>query len=123
MSPVWSESHPYVLENAGSVALSRGPLVYCFEGVDHPGVDLRDVRVSPAAEIAAVESPDLLDGVVTLSMPAEVTPEDAGWDNALYRPATDAAKSNTAATTLTGIPYYAWANREAGPMQVWLRRR
>ncbi len=121
MMPVWSESHPYVLENAGSIALSRGPLVYCFEGVDHPGVDLRDLRVSPAAEIEIVERPDLLGGVVALFAPAQVISKDAGWDDTLYRPATDIAKSSVTETTVTGIPYYAWANREAGPMQMWLR--
>ncbi len=34
--------HPYVTENAGRVALMRGPLLYCLEGADHPGCDLRD---------------------------------------------------------------------------------
>jgi DUF1680 family protein len=24
---------------------------------------------------------------------------------------------------LTAIPYYAWANREAGPMQVWIPQK
>jgi DUF1680 family protein len=27
------------------------------------------------------------------------------------------------AMEITAVPYYGWANREAGAMRVWLRRR
>ncbi|MCA1595910.1 MAG: glycoside hydrolase family 127 protein, partial [Chloroflexi bacterium] len=33
------ESHPRVTSNHGQVAICRGPLVYCLEAVDNPGVD------------------------------------------------------------------------------------
>ena len=29
--------------------------------------------------------------------------------------------AQTHATTVTAVPYYAWANREPGAMRVWLR--
>jgi hypothetical protein len=123
MTPTWNESHPYVFENAGRVALSRGPLVYCFEGCDHPGADLRHVQVSPSAPVEVTERPDLLGGIVTLSAPAQVAATAAGWEDVLYRPATRAQDSQTeTALRIVGIPYYAWANREPGQMQVWLRR-
>jgi DUF1680 family protein len=45
------ESHPMVTTIEGQVALTRGPLVYCLEGVDHPNVDLRTLKINPIASI------------------------------------------------------------------------
>ncbi len=116
------EAHPYALENAGRVALLRGPLVYCLEGVDHPGMDLRDVVLPASAELTATDRPDLLGGVVAVRGAAEIAPPDAGWPNQLYRTAQPTDPAPRQALALTAIPYYAWANRAAGAMQVWLRR-
>jgi len=40
------------------------------------------------------------------------------WAEELYCPV-DAV--GTTETDLTAVPYYAWDNREDGPMQVWIR--
>jgi uncharacterized protein len=51
----------------------------------------------------------------------EIVPD---WKGALYRPlgeAADATQRNDA--TLVAIPYFAWHNRESGPMKVWLNYR
>jgi len=45
---------------------------------------------------------------------------DEGWKTQLYRPKTNGSNGNRA-MALTAIPYYAWANREPSPMQVWIR--
>lgn len=116
------ESHPYLFENAGRVALMRGPLLYCLEGADHPGLDPRDVVLPAGSELEDVFCPDVLGGVVVLRGAADVLPPDAGWEDRLYRTAgTCHLSTGQAAANLTAIPYYAWANREPGPMQVWLR--
>ena len=113
--------HPYVAENVGRVALMRGPLLYCLEGADNPGFDLRDVRLSATASLASEFLPDLLDGVVALRGPAQVVPPEAAWHDHLYRTATAATESPASRSVhLTAVPYYAWANREPGPMRVWL---
>src|SRR5690606_40928841 len=39
-------AHPKVLENAGKIALQRGPVVYCLEEVDN-GKDLHNLVISP----------------------------------------------------------------------------
>ena len=104
------ECHPYVAENAGRVALMRGPLLYCLEGVDNAGFDLRDVVLGADTEFSTTFRPDLLDGVVALRGEAEVVPPGDAWADRLYRP-----------VEITAVPYYAWANREPGPMRVWLR--
>jgi DUF1680 family protein len=116
------ECHPYALENWGRVALMRGPLLYCVEGVDHPGFDLRDLVLSPEVVLSTTDRPDLLGGVVALTGQALAVPPDPDWTGRLYRTARPRAASPEAqAVPLMAIPYYAWANRAPGPMQVWLK--
>lgn len=123
--------HPYAANNAGRVALARGPLVYCLEGVDHPGLDLRDMLLPADGELRASFEPELLGGVVVVQGDAVVAPPRS-WDPCLYRTVTARAgqppEKQTAAdhgregepVALQAVPYYAWANREAGPMRVWV---
>jgi DUF1680 family protein len=50
-----------------------------------------------------------------------VAPEK-GWEDRLYRARRDRAKGGRiGAVQLVAVPYYAWANREPGAMQVWLQ--
>lgn len=114
-------AHPYALENAGRVALMRGPLLYCLEGVDHPGVDLRDVVVAGDVELTSRFRPDLLGGVQVIEGQAAVTPPDSGWMSELYRAGAPAGEERRLCA-ITAVPYFAWANRKPGAMQVWLRR-
>ncbi|TDD26869.1 glycoside hydrolase family 127 protein [Kribbella turkmenica] len=81
----------------GCVAIECGPLVYCFEQVDQDLV--LDAAAVSAGDLVEVERPDLLGGVTTVEVPAR--------DGRM----------------LTAIPYYAWANREVGPMTVWIDAR
>ena len=111
-------SHPYVTNNRDRVAVLRGPLVYCIEAADHPGVDPWDIILPARVAWRVAREPDLLGGVTVLRTEALARIDD-GWDGRLYRPF-DAHPPATARVPLTAIPYYAWANREAGPMQVWL---
>jgi len=121
------ECHPFVPNNEGRVALARGPLVYCLEGVDHPLVDLRSVWLPDDSELHSTFDAGFLGGLVGLSAQAQgVRLEE--WNGRLYRTrrreGTDAAPKLGlgSAVTLRALPYYAWANREAGSMQVWIRR-
>lgn len=79
-----------VADDRGLIAFERGPLVYCFEGVDNQGLDLNANGLPPVAEAKTAFEKDLLGGVVTLRL-----------------------------GKLTAIPYYAWANRGPSPMTVW----
>ena len=120
----YEECHPYVAENAGRVALMRGPLLYCVEQVDNPGLDLRDIVLPDDASFSVQSRPDLLGGVAVLETLAEIVLPDEEWRERLYcrvRPRADEPQDTTA--KVTAIPYYAWANRDPGPMRVWLRSR
>ena len=116
------EAHPYVFEAAGRVALARGPLLYCTEGLDLD-VNPKDLVVPEKPEqFTAVPSAEL-GGVVLLQAEASAQTPEADY---LYRAAPLAsarAPQKTVSTELVAVPYYSWANREASPMQVWLRRR
>jgi DUF1680 family protein len=114
-------SHPYVFEGSGRIALMRGPLVYCVEGVDYPGMDVRDLVLPVAAELHAEEHPDLLGGVALLHGTAKVRPLDSLWDDRLYSSATPTPEPDGVTVPFVAVPYYSWANREPGGMQVWLR--
>ncbi|HEV7708614.1 MAG TPA: beta-L-arabinofuranosidase domain-containing protein [Asanoa sp.] len=92
-----TEPDPRVDAIRGCVAFERGPIVYCVESVDLPAaVDLEDVRVDLGRDPGAVPRPDLDGSVVGIEVPV------AGGG------------------VVPGIPYYAWANRGAGGMRVWL---
>jgi DUF1680 family protein len=123
MSPRRLVAHPRVSENAGRVALMRGPLLYCIEAADHQLGDVRDYVLPADAGLHAAWRPDMLEGVMVLTADAEIEAPAPGWDGALYRTVEDASadQAGRSHVTLTAIPYYAWANRGAGPMTVWIR--
>jgi uncharacterized protein len=118
------ECNPRVVENAEQVALMRGPLLYCLEQVDNTDPDLRDVVLPDEATFTVRFRPELLGGVAALSAQAEVVEPDDGWDNRLYRTVhSHVDRPEVWATDIIAVPYYGWANREAGAMRVWLKRR
>ena len=122
MAPRRVSAHPSVIENTGRIALMRGPLLYCLEGIDHPGCDLRHLVLPTSSIIETNFQPDHLGGIVTLDAHVQIVTNDASWNDCLYRPAPGAPTPPAMDTALlTAIPYHAWANREPGPMQVWLR--
>jgi DUF1680 family protein len=113
------ESHPYVTNNEGRVALQRGPLVYCVEQAD-VGVDPRDLSLPADAAVAEAWEPDLLGGVVTLRGEAVALGRGAAWNGDLYRDAGTHPVPAGQPVALVAVPYYAWANREPGGMAVWI---
>lgn len=111
-------AHRHVLENTGRVALRYGPLVYCLEGCDNPDLDLRDVEISPDAQIEAHFQSELLGGVVTLHTRGECL---SGTDSELLCPLDEVRPVSRRQVSLMAVPYFAWANRAPGQMQIWLR--
>jgi uncharacterized protein len=117
------ESHPHVTENAGRVALMRGPLLYCVEQMDNPGMALIDIELPDEASFWTDFRPDLLGGAVAIIADARLKAPDDSWSTKLYRTAQfDVGAVGHEQPSLTFIPYHTWANREPGAMRVWLRR-
>lgn len=114
MPPVRLYAHPGVIMDAGRVALKRGPLVYCVEEIDNPGGRVQRLKLPRNAELRAETRTDLFDGIVTLKADA-LAIKEGDWTS-LYRTTPPADER----TTLTAVPYYAWANRGQGSMVVWV---
>ncbi|MGQ9631736.1 MAG: glycoside hydrolase family 127 protein [bacterium] len=122
MDPVLMISNPMAAENRCSVAVKRGPIVYCFEGVDNPGISVRQARLkfdprNASRSLEAEFCPDLLGGVVVLTGEGAVPTEEWG---PLYRPFEE-RPIKTKPVVLKAIPYYAWDNRGPSEMTVWVQ--
>ena len=99
-----------VSADSGRVAFTRGPLVYCAEGVDNDE-DVLCLQVQPDSPVELLPSNEL-NGMT------KVIVEGVGLEagDALY--STQRAKQHARRVTL--IPYYAWSNRGLSQMRVWL---
>ncbi len=119
MAPRFIRPHPYMGDLRGCVAIERGPLVYCFEAVDQEaGLDLRHISLSTEAGLQANWQDELLEGAVTVTT-AGVLSDLSNWTNQIYRPQ-EPARSPQRPIHLIAVPYFAWANRGAGAMRVWV---
>lgn len=98
------EANKNVAENSGKVAIERGPIVYCLEGVDN-GMQLNKLILPDSSKLSETFVPDMLGGVVKISGEALITGE----------PAKQSQK-------ITAIPYFIWNNRGADEMKVWIPR-
>ncbi|MDR1864737.1 MAG: glycoside hydrolase family 127 protein [Bacteroidales bacterium] len=98
-----------VKDDAGKIALQRGPLVYCLEGADNDDKVLNSVLGDNAA-VTDTFIPDKLNGIRQLQASGQSAKRTA--DNEII----------IEEKTLTAIPYYAWANRGQGEMMVWIPR-
>ena len=85
---------PHAKENFGKRAIQRGPLVYCMEEIDNPEY-FDQIQLSPSTTFQTAFVSDILNGIKTI-------------------------KTNGRAQSATFIPYYAWDNRKAGKMRVWI---
>lgn len=102
-------AHEKVKADQNRYALQRGPLVYCLEGPDNKDAAVMNIVVDKKAPLAAVYKPDLLNGVVTISMKGSSTRRQLNSDELLKT-----------SQDVTAIPYYAWANRGPSEMEVWI---
>lgn len=95
---------------AGMVSLRRGPLVYCFEGVDNGSVKALCLDRKSGIDITSV--PGLPD-VDALAVKAwrEAENDELYSDDA---PVTEPVEA-------VAIPYYMWGNRGETEMRVWMR--
>jgi DUF1680 family protein len=85
------KAHEQVDAKTGLLAVQYGPLVYCAEEIDNE-VDVLNAGITAESGFDAGFDPDLLGGVNILR-----------------------------GQELVLIPYYVWANREVGKMNVWFK--
>jgi DUF1680 family protein len=100
-----------VKENAGRIALERGPIVYCAEAVDNNRQAL-SITLPDDAPLKAEFRRDMLGGVTVI----------IGKAKGLH-PSEDNKSVVTKEQSFLAVPYYAWSHRGVGEMAVWLPRR
>jgi uncharacterized protein len=98
MSIKLRRAHPKVKGHEGKVAVTRGPLVYCLESVDNPGMNIFTAQLDPST-LRDEFVPNLLGGCVVIH------------------------GKTTDGKLLKFIPYFLWANRGESQMTVWVNSR
>lgn len=104
---------PGVREDIGKAAVMRGPIVYCLEEADN-GKNLHLLKMDENAPFETVQKEISTESVIAVR--AQGWRQKTTRNTALYAPYT---KAEYERTTLTWIPYYTWANRGEGEMQVF----
>ena len=96
-------------DDAGKIALQRGPLMYCAEAMDNSG-DISTVVIPKLTPFTAKFDSSMLLGITILQ--ASVTKLKIVANNV-----------STTTAPFTAIPYYAWANRGKAEMMMWFPER
>lgn len=112
-------AHPLARQTAGRIAIMRGPVVYCAESADQPDIPLAGVHIARPLSCRIEESGDGPLRGAPLIRALAYAPSSEGWEDALYRPASETTSDRE--FELTTIPYFLWGNRAPGAMRVWLR--
>lgn len=86
---------PRVETNVGKRAIQRGPLVYCVEESDQANRYWHEIQLSKKSTFKTKKASGKLKGMVEI-------------------------QGKTDKENFTLIPYFAWDNREAGKMKVWI---
>ncbi len=92
------KAHKNVEADRDKVAIQKGPIVFCAEGIDHKDNHVLNLVFNPETTLESEYRSELLNGVQV------ITGEAMGVKR----------------LPLTLIPYHVWANRGSGEMMVWL---
>ena len=95
-------AHDGVTADRGRAAIERGPIVYAVEAIDNHG-RATNLTVPLSVVLTHEFRPSLLGGLGVVTGPGI---------------ATDA--TGTHKVRVTAVPYFAWANRGKGEMEVWV---
>ena len=102
-----------VADDRGRVAVERGPLVYCAEGVDNDSFDLFNFLMPRQPRFTVTDCQISTNTPMTFSVKAiEVNGQALQQD--------EQGEVQVRKATLTMIPYYAWNHRGPGLMEVWM---
>lgn len=91
-----------VEDDQGKVTLTRGPIVYCTEGIDNNN-DVFNLVIPDNVEFTSQYSKDILDGITIIK---GIVSDKSGKKRQLM-----------------SIPYYSWSHRGSGEMAVWLYKQ
>lgn len=104
--------------DSGRIALERGPLVYCAEGIDNYGKVLNLYISEGNTDWSLEKMPDLLRGISVIRGKAYFQKIPDKKDKKTLDKSESALYDET---DFTAIPYYAWAHRGRSEMSVWFK--
>ncbi|MFT3738513.1 MAG: glycoside hydrolase family 127 protein [Breznakibacter sp.] len=96
-----------VKDDLGKLAIQRGPVVYCLEGIDQADHHVFNKYLPENARFQVEYQSDLLNGVTVLKTNGKEVVDDNG-------------QVTEKETLLTAVPYSTWNNRGNGEMAVWI---
>ena len=102
-------AHKNVEADRDKVAIQKGPIVFCAEGIDFKDNHVLNLVYDPETTLESEYRPELLNGVQVITGEAKST---------ILTLEGEVIMENNQPLTL--IPYYVWANRGPGEMMVWL---
>ena len=115
MTPRRVYAHTAVRADLGRVAVMRGPVVYCLESADN-GPDLHLLALPRNTTLIQAWDENLFGGAWRIrAMGLKRQLDDAS------APLYTETPPKLYPAQLNWIPYYLWANRGEGEMEVWLR--
>ena len=97
-------ANPEIKEDTGKLALQRGPLVYCVEWPDNKEGSVLNLFLNQKNRYTTEYLPGLLNGITVIKTTGK-----------------SSAKPDGKKQQITAIPYYSWANRGSGDMEVWMK--
>ena len=98
------KANDQVEDDRGMLAMERGPIVYCLEGIDQPDSVVFNKFIPADAKIDVTFDANLLKGVMVLSGTAKEVAKDGSIKDVPFK----------------AVPYSTWNNRGAGQMEVWV---
>lgn len=123
MEPRLTTAHPYVEENINQVAVEKGPLVYCMEGMDALADSLDDILIPSDIEFCledyVIEGRRIqaLKGTFIKQEKESKSDQKGNKYSTLYENY-EACKYQKIDGRM--IPYFAWDNRGKDEMRIWL---
>lgn len=114
MMPEVVYANPCVPSDIGKAAIRRGPVVYCLESVDNPGILLHSARIPAHPEFTLKQADGLPEGTPALLFQGEAARPS---DGPLY--STEAPEYQ--AVRLCAVPFALWQNRGESAMQIFLQ--
>ena len=102
VEPRFVQGDPRVDSSRGCVAVERGPLVYAFEQVDNPTSDIDDLVIDADVPLQAQLDSEVLGGAWVVDARTPIGPTGQPGQG------------------VRAVPYFMWANRQVGPMRVWV---
>ena len=100
-----------IADNRNKVSLQRGPLMYCFEHPDNNG-KVANIFIPDEVQFSSNFENNTLGGIMKLEANAPAIKVSA-----------DGLSVKTENKKIVAMPYFAWANRGAGQMEVWVPRK